>query len=60
MAKSTINFEEFADATLAAATRAIAANPNLFPHPEITVGIVIRRNLHIEPPNLGQSTGQKL
>jgi len=60
MAKSNINFEDFTDATLAAATRALAANPNLFPHPEITVGIVIRRNYNLQVPELGQSTGQKL
>jgi hypothetical protein len=56
----SISFEDFADATLAAVTKALAANPRLFPHPEITVGIVIRRNYNVDVPDLDASTGQKL
>ena len=60
MPRSTINFEEFTDAALAAATKALTANPRLFPHPEITIGIVIRRNIHIEQVDLGQGPGKQL
>ena len=55
MAKSNINFEDFTNATLSAAARAMTDNPKLFPDPEITVGIVIRRNYRFEVPELGRS-----
>jgi hypothetical protein len=57
---ASISFEDFTATTLAAATKALAANPRLFPHPEITIGIVIRRNYNLDVPDLDASTGQKL
>jgi hypothetical protein len=60
MARTNINFEDFTAAALASATKVLTENPKLFPHPEITIGIVIRRNFQIDVPELHQGPATKL
>ncbi|MEA3009142.1 MAG: hypothetical protein QOJ91_834 [Sphingomonadales bacterium] len=60
MARTNINFEEFTNAAMAAVTKSLTENTGLFPNPEITVGIVIRRQFHVEVPNLNQGPATKL
>jgi hypothetical protein len=60
MARTNINFEDFTTAALAAATKTLTDNPQLFPNPEITVGIVIRRHFHVDVPDLDKGPVVKL
>lgn len=60
MPKTNINFEDFTTAALASATKALTDNPHLFPNPEITVGIVIRRHYHVDVPDLDTGPVAKL